>query len=177
MIENAKNYPGNEGYAVTEDGRVYRHSKTVERKSKTGNLCSMLIKGKWAKSTKRPDGYHVLNIDKKVMYLHRMVAETFLPLEDYEGLQVNHIDGNKDNNSVSNLEWISQQDNLKHARDTGLQNNAGENNGMSKLTERQVIEIRELVNTHTLKEVANMFNVSASCISAIKLGKTYKEVV
>lgn len=52
--------------------------------------------------------------------IHRLVAEAFLG--KHEGLQVNHIDGNKSNNCVSNLEWVTCSENIKHAYDTGLKN-------------------------------------------------------
>lgn len=56
---------------------------------------------------------------KKHFYVHRLVAATFL--ENPENLaEVNHIDGNKQNNNVSNLEWCSRRDNALHAARTGL---------------------------------------------------------
>jgi len=78
--------------------------------------------------------------------IHRLVAQAFLP--NPKNLpQVNHIDGNKENNSVENLEWISARDNIIHAWETGLKNNdhlKGSNSPHAKLTEEQVIEIRRL---------------------------------
>lgn len=52
-------------------------------------------------------------------YIHRLMAEMFIPNPDNKK-QVNHIDGNKHNNSISNLEWVSHKENAKHASDTGL---------------------------------------------------------
>jgi hypothetical protein len=55
----------------------------------------------------------------KHFYVHRLVAATFLPNpNNYQ--EINHIDGNKKNNNVSNLEWCSRSDNLRHAYKTGL---------------------------------------------------------
>ena len=50
----------------------------------------------------------------KTYYIHRLVAETFIPNKDKKEF-VNHIDGNKHNNSVSNLEWCTRQENEVHA--------------------------------------------------------------
>lgn len=52
--------------------------------------------------------------------VHRIVAETFLPKPDFDNAEVNHIDGNKSNNSVSNLEWVTHGENGKHAYKLGL---------------------------------------------------------
>lgn len=52
--------------------------------------------------------------------IHRMVMETFNPVRGYKNLDVNHIDGNKKNNNLSNLEWCTRRENLIHAVNTGL---------------------------------------------------------
>ena len=73
------------------------------------------------------NGYCVLNIittnkEKKTMKAHRLIALTFIPNPENKP-QVNHIDGNKQNNDVSNLEWVSRQENITHAWSTGLSTN------------------------------------------------------
>ena len=60
------------------------------------------------------------NIKGHSKWLHILVAKAFIPNNDNNKKFVNHIDGNKLNNQVSNLEWITPQDNVKHASDTGL---------------------------------------------------------
>lgn len=66
------------------------------------------------------NGYRNINLGKgTTVYVHRLVAEEFIP--NPESLpEVNHVDGNKSNNCVSNLEWISHIENAKHASRAGL---------------------------------------------------------
>ena len=67
---------------------------------------------------------HNLSKDKKFkmknLYLHRFVAELFLPKPLEHQTQVNHIDGDKSNNCVNNLEWICPKENIKHSHKLGL---------------------------------------------------------
>jgi hypothetical protein len=75
--------------------------------NKTGKILSQSLS---------PKGYYQINIDKKSRRVHRLLAETFIPnLMNYE--TVNHINGNKIDNSLTNLEWLSIADNIKHARE------------------------------------------------------------
>lgn len=80
---------------------------------------------------------------RKVFTVHRLVAEAFIPNPDNLP-QVNHIDGNKDNNCVSNLEWCNQSHNIRHAHITGLISNKKQsiNCHLRKLTEEQVSYIK-----------------------------------
>lgn len=116
--------------------------------------------------------------DKKVFKIHRCVAETFIPNTDNKP-QINHIDGNKLNNYVSNLEWVTSQENMRHAFDTGLAySKKGEDNSCAKLTSEQVRYIRESYipgdKEFGCRSLANKFNVSHSRISDIVNNKTYK---
>jgi len=92
-------------------------------------------------------GYHRIGISSngimKSMLVHRMVGELFIP-NPYNKPEINHIDGNKDNNHYLNLEWNTRKENVQHAFDTGLQKGLkGEQHGYSKLTEDNVKWIRE----------------------------------
>lgn len=105
MKEQWRDIPNYPNYEVSDKGNV--------RNKKTGRfLKPQLIKG-YPRVVICNKGYtHPITI-------HRLVADIFYE-GDHTGLQVNHIDGVKTNNSVDNLEWITCSDNLKHAYKTGL---------------------------------------------------------
>ena len=81
--------------------------------------------GEIKKPSKAKNGYLVFtawnpDLEKKVLlYVHKLVAAYFLPIDQYNEC-VNHIDGNKENNCVENLEWCTLAENTKHAYRTGL---------------------------------------------------------
>ena len=132
------------------------------------------IKSQYVGST----GYYMCTLTKdkkhKPKRVHRLLAELFIPNPNNE-LFINHIDGNKLNNSISNLEWCSHSYNMKHAFRTGLINNTGEKNGMAKLNERKVREIKELLKQGISQyKIAKKYNVSRSAILKIHLNKMWK---
>lgn len=65
------------------------------------------------------NGYKHVKIGNKLIYVHRLVATAFIPNPDNKP-QVNHKDGNKSNNNVNNLEWVTAKENSRHAVETGL---------------------------------------------------------
>ena len=103
---------GYDDYIIDTDGNIFSFK-----------LDRMLIK---TISTK---GYHMVTLNKdgykKSYPTHRLVAMTFLPNPDNKP-QVNHIDGNKANNSLSNLEWVTGSENVRHAVKMGLRDKAHE---------------------------------------------------
>lgn len=115
--------------------------------------------------------------DCKHRTIHRLVAIAFLENpENYK--QVNHIDGDKQNNRVDNLEWVSASQNIRHAYDTGLMNSdhlKGENHYNSKLTEQNVKEIREYYKNKELSQrgLAKKYGVGVTTIADIINNKTW----
>lgn len=107
---------------------------------------------------------------KKNLYVHRLVAEAFLPKIDNK-LEVNHKDGDKTNNCVDNLEWVNHLENITHAyQNSMIPYIQGERHGMHKLTEIEIVEIKQLLsdNKLTQTEIASKYNVCKSTITNIK---------
>ena len=109
-------------YFITDDGKVFRND--IE------------LKGFITKK-----GYRMIQIYKQKKYIHRLVGELYLDNPDNKP-QINHIDGDKLNNHVSNLEWVTNQENRDHAILNGLHTH-GEDCYNSKLTKDDVKFIRD----------------------------------
>lgn len=109
-----------------------------------------------------------VNKKPRTIQYHRLRMMVFYPVENMDKLQVNHIDGNRNNNEFSNLEWVTPSENVLHAFRTGLSKPLkGESNPKSVLTENKVREICErLQNGDPTTKIAKDFNVSSSLIQA-----------
>lgn len=165
-----KGVKGYEGfYEVSNLGRV----KSLDRSYEIRPGVSITSKGKVLTPVVTKLGY--LRVKLSVLgkvttfFVHRLVAFSFLGGES-EGLQVNHIDGNKRNNKSENLEWCTSQQNIKHAFYTGLsKNKAGEEHPNCKLSDLEVEFIRYWCSLNCKnKDLAEVFKVSTSSISELK---------
>lgn len=113
---------------------------------------------------------------KKMCRVHRLVALTFIPNSENKPI-VNHINGIKHDNRAENLEWFNQSENIKHAYRTGLVPCCkGVNHSQSKLTEKDVLFIREKANTLKTKELSLIFSVSCQIIRNVITRRTYKNI-
>jgi hypothetical protein len=126
------------------------------------------------------DGYVIVGLTKdgkmKMNKVHRLVISTFTN-EDLD-LQVNHIDGNKQNNNLDNLEWCTCSENQLHAHKIGLKSQQGRKNNASKLTEQDVIEICDFFRytKFKVKEIAELYGVKPNTITNIKTRRQWKHV-
>lgn len=109
----------------------------------------------------------------KTIKVHRLVALAFLG-KCHEGIQVNHIDGNKENNCSKNLEYVTPYMNTMHAVKLGLKPR-GERHFKSKLTYEKVLSIRAEYATGTVlqKDLAKKYGVNQTNISFITRGATW----
>jgi hypothetical protein len=140
-----------ENYSISDDGKVYR------------NKDNLLLK-----TFSQHKGYECISLSKngikKRKMIHRLVAENFLSRESLLQ-QVNHVDGNKLNNNLSNLEWTTIEENLKHAFANNLIN-------LAKLDKKQVdelfLEIKKFTSAQAIK-----YSVTEDTIKRVMLTPGY----
>ena len=104
-------------------------------------------------------------------FVHRIVMNTFKFNPNWESLQINHIDGNKLNNNIHNLEWVTPLQNTHHSRITGLNNSFGEMHPLSVYTETDVINVLDMyLNGYSLNQISYILNVQKSFICHVISG-------
>jgi len=164
-------------YEVSDLGSI----RSIDRAVKDRNGVSHNLKGRTLAQHETRWGYMTVWVSKshvgKLVRVHRIVAMAFL--QNPHGLpQVNHIDGNKKNNSSDNLEWMTAGQNISHARKTGLMSIArGERARAAILTESQVVRMRELRTSGArVVDLAAQFGVTKGAVSAIALRRNWKHV-
>lgn len=168
--EKIKNYE--KYYEISNLGRI----KSLERKVR--NNKGFVIKPEKILIPRVHTGNYLticLTVNRKsnYFYIHRLVAEHFI--ENIKNKkEVNHKDGNKQNNKVTNLEWSTRKENIDHSVQNKL-HCFGEKAGTSKLKAYQVIEIRANQQM-SLEEKAIKFNVSKATISRILNKKIWKHI-
>ena len=111
--------------------------------------------------------------------VHRLIAETFIP-NPYNLRDVNHKDGNKLNNNISNLEWASHSSNVKHAYDNGLEKKVlGEDHHAHKLTKEAVKDIRQNYKRYSRENgagaLARKYSVDKSTVQAVLNNETWRD--
>lgn len=153
-------------YEVDSIGNVYSCVKSKGRRKDKLKPCER-------------NGYLYVNLykDRKATkhYIHRIVAEAFI--SNPNGFkEVNHINCDKHDNSVNNLEWCDRKYNLKHSYEHGLKRR-GEGHGMHKLSENDVVYIKSKRGIIPQKTLAEKYGVKQCTISAIQCGRTWKEVM
>ncbi len=120
-------------------------------------------------------GYRIVHLyrNKKryTKMIHRLVAETYL---DDINEQVNHKDGNKLNNNLDNLEWVSASENMAHAVRTGLRRKPPIKR---KLSDEQALTVLTFNNMSMDKDFAKLYDVDKSSICNVRNRKSYRDII
>lgn len=168
--EEWKDIPGFEKlYAVSNYGRVMRigHHRISMRYNKNGKhyptkilSCSINSQGYVNTQIRQLSGHF------KTFKVHRLVATLFIDNVDNKP-QVNHIDGNKQNNRIDNLEWCTNGENGKHAWDNGLRKRlVGEKNKFSKAINQFDIQGNYIKTWGSIGQITKELGISHSLITA-----------
>ncbi|PZQ55753.1 MAG: HNH endonuclease [Novosphingobium pentaromativorans] len=170
MIEEWKPVPGYEGiYSVSNFGNVRRElSRTF---AKAGSILKASLRNGYPFVQLCRDGVRTSTS------IHRLVAEAFIgPCPT--GKCVNHIDANRQNNRINNLEYVTQTENVEHAYALGLRDARGSGNGQALLTESDVRAIRDgCTRRGDQTALARRYGVSPSTIRDIVKGRTWQHVL
>jgi len=159
-------YPADPRYGVTQKGEVFRVTP-----SNMGKAVPYALR-----PVRHTQGYFVVSVGGRWRFVHRMVAETFLPPPSPEKEQVGHLDGTRTNNAVENLYWCTPKENsgdmIRHGRSL-----RGEKHHRAKLTATEVVQIRHaLAGGATLHELADAYGVVFQTISDIKRRRRWKHL-
>lgn len=174
-IEEWRDVEKYEGYyRVSDIGRV----KSVDRLVMNRWNNKEIIKSRIMCQHKNDRGYLSVHLSKENVRKHprvnRLVAIAYIPNPENKP-EVGHVFGNKQDNRAVSLKWETRLENMQHAFRTGLITSIkGEDSKSSKLTEKEVLEIR--ASSLSQKELAKIYNCDPSNIRRINLRLTWKHI-
>ncbi|MGM1427934.1 NUMOD4 motif-containing HNH endonuclease [Sphingobacterium lactis] len=163
-------------YEISNFGNVRSVPRVIINKKKNGRKPSIYTqKQKIIKTHDNGNGYKYfsvsINSKKTNTYVHRAIANAFLPNPFNLGY-VNHIDGNKSNNSIANLEWVTQSENNKHAFKIGLKDRN------KSAVAKKVLDTETGKIFGTIKEASEFFGVKYGLLKeALKRNSIHKNPI
>jgi len=160
---NIKGYEGY--YKISNEGIIYSVDRII-----TNSLGrTYFLKGQKIKPINHSTGYHVIRLSKngktKTHRVHRVIAENLI--ENPEGKPyVNHKDGNRCNNPVNNLEWVTAQENTDHAILNSLFKPEGFSNAFCRFTIKDAYDMLRLKEDgYLFKDIAKLYYCHPSTVS------------
>ena len=154
-------------YSVSNLGRV--------RNDETGHILSQTIRSKTSNYLAVALRTNAFGREQKTANVHALVAEAFLG-KPQQGLEINHIDGNKHNNVVDNLEWVTKSENSRHAFDLGLRKStSAQVQKAIDATKRKVVNLTLGIEYESIAEAGRAIGGNGHGISKCLSGerKTY----
>lgn len=169
MTEKWRSVVGFESvYQVSNMGRVWSN----RRRRSTYGMRTKWVGGHFLRPCASHNGYMVVCLtlkpgESRNFRLHRLVAIAFMGDLTSDGLQVHHKDGDKENNVLDNLAWVTPEENIRHATVTGLIRSGAEH-PRAKLSDANVIDIRHRRRKGaSLLELSQEYGVTRTSISSI----------
>lgn len=146
-----------------------------------GREFTKLVRARIHKQHLTDRGYVKLTLKHKGIqtheFVHRMVARAFIP-NPHNLPVVNHLNSNRADNRVENLEWCTLFDNIQHGIKYGQGHHYGELHGRSILTDEGVLSIRSrLAQGHSVRSLAEEYRVSDTTIYKVKLGQSWTHLL
>lgn len=174
MDEEWKPIAGYDGlYEISNKGNVMARERLVTFLGRWGWQTTKFDR-RMMKISRTNGGYCYVSLSKnsnpRKYLIHRLVMSAFVGDSD---LQVNHKDGDKNNNCIDNLEYCTSQQNLLHCT-RGLKKKIGEGSGTSKLKANDINAIRN--DRRLLKEIANDYGVTPQAIWLVKARKNWAHI-
>lgn len=171
-------------YAVSSCGRVRSLAREVIQRG-PHKVTRYIVQSRVMRSCVTSTGYRMVSLSRagkvKMFYVHRLVAMAFIPNPENKP-QVNHIDGDRQNNLVENLEWVDARGNYLHAVSLwgprkSPNPSRGESHYRAKLTWPQVRAIRKMAASgkYTKTKIAAKFGITDANVYSIVVYKTWKD--
>ena len=173
-------------YEISNKGRL-RRKPFIKYGRNASGVFSFKSEGFILKPRITGDGYTSYSISYKIgnkkykhtIMAHRAVAYAFVCSSPDKDFQVNHINGDKTDNSPENLGWVSCRDNVLHSYRTGLASNKGDRHPQARFSNECIRRIRVMVNLGICKrkDVCDCFNVEKSTVGKIMSRGHYGGVI
>ena len=117
------------------------------------------------------------NGERKTLYVHRLVMITHNPIENYQNMQVNHKDGDKSNNDLSNLEWMTNYENRRHAVENNLHTNGSKN--LNKHSEADIVKALDMMKNFKISnnQISEDTGISLGMLSNLRYGGSWRHII